>query len=301
MNSDVVLARNAASGDVKDREKVTRLVNELVVEKTEKYCKEFCFENRSLYACTLDASWGCQSIDAALCEWGNGSIVWMLDDLTNDNRLNKFEGRSNSGLINYLSKIAGSFQFRERWKDWRFRRRIRVPDYIKVLDNDACKVFWKLCDQDSVPNIAQVLGRELAEIEVVVKQIFAELHARKKLHKLNLAQLVSLTGLGVGDDPDMQFDLPAGGAGGEDQLFQDQIKAAFSRLSWKEQFILEVMVIDQLDVASVLTALSEQGISIKKGVPPEETSANQVYYFRNKALSKLKEKFCLGRGAFPGL
>jgi len=299
MNSDVVLARNAALGDVKDREKVTHLVNELVAEKTEKYCKEFCFENRALYTCTLDTNWGSQSTDAALCEWGNGSILWMLDDLTNDNRLNKFEGRSNSGLINYLSKIAGSFQFKERWKDWRFRRRIRVPDYIKVLDRDACKIFWKLCDQDAVPNIAQMLGRDLREVDAVVKQIFSELHARNKLHKLNLAQLVSLTGLGGGDEQDVQYDLCTKEATGEERFFQDQVKSAFSLLSWKEQFILEVMVIDQLDVTSVLAALKAQGISIKTGVAPEETSVNQVYYFRNKALSKLKDKFSLGRVSIP--
>jgi len=300
MNNDVTLAQNAAAGNSRDREKVTRLAYRLAKKKTERLCKQYCLENRTLYKCTLDNKWGNKSSDAPLCEWGNGSIAWMLDDLTNNKRLNKFEGRKNAALINYFSKIVNSFQFKERWKDWRRKRRIRVPEYIKALDNDAGKVFWKLCDQNSAPNIAQMLGRDPKEIDHIVRQIYTELHARKKMYTLNFPQEVSLTIPGPVDDQHTQFDLPSMEISSEDQLYQNQLKASFYQLSWKEQFILEAMVIDELDVKSVLVALIEQDISVKHGVPAKQTTANQVYYYRNKSLAKLKRLFELNGDATAG-
>jgi len=293
MNSDVTLAKNAAAGNKTDRAKVTQLAYPLITTKTEKLCKHYCLENRTRYKCTLDNKWGSQSTNAPLCEWGNGSVAWMLDDLTNKNRLNKFEGRKNASLINYLSKIASSHQFRERWKDWRRRRRIRVPDYVKVLDKDADKIFWKLCDQDSVPNIAQRLGRSPTDIDNIVKQIYTELHARKKMHQLSLPQLISLTAPATSDEQHTQLDLASGEADNDEKLYRQQIKSAFSQLSWQEQFILEAIIIDELDARSVLAALIEQDISIKPGVTPEKTSINHIYYFRNKTLTKLKNLFDL--------
>ena len=132
----VALARDAAAGNDRARKKINELAHPMIAYQTDRFCKRFCAENKYLYRCSLESPWGNAPRDALLCEWGNASYGWMLNDLTSENRLTRFKGTHGARIQDYLYRIANSLPFYERWKDWRFGRRIRVPDYVKDIDPD---------------------------------------------------------------------------------------------------------------------------------------------------------------------
>ena len=105
-DSDVVgnveLAVKAANGDKVARTKVNKIAEPIITYQTERFCKRFCNENRYLYACSLPNAWGTPANGTFLCEWGNASYGWMLNDLTGANRLRKFEGRNDAHLGQYV-------------------------------------------------------------------------------------------------------------------------------------------------------------------------------------------------------
>jgi len=294
VNEDVHLALSAAAGSYTDRKKVSKLIDELIRQKNRSLCKEFCAGRWAYYQCTADSGNGSQDSNAPYCEWGNGGYAWMLEDLSNPNRLKKFEGRNGSNLLNYLSKIANSLPFRERWKDWRFRQRIRVPAYIEVLDKDAGKLFRMMIrNNDDLPNLAQTLGRSEDEIRHIKSEIVAELYKRKRLSILDPTREISLTGFNRNDLDDTpgektEWDIPTQDLGIDVLEARQIVREAWQKLDWKEQYVLEAMVIDELNAKVVLQALKDEGIMIKKGVSPQETSVQQLYYFCNKTLTKLK-------------
>ena len=163
-DGDLALAQRAADGDTESRRAVTELVDPIVRARTEQFCKRFCRENRFRYTCTLPRPWGSAPADAPLCEWGNASYAWMLDDLSNANRLRRFEARDGASLRDYIHLIANSLPFYERWKNWRFDRRVHVPRYVAEMAPLAGRVFLALRSGDSVPLIAQQLGCAEAQI-----------------------------------------------------------------------------------------------------------------------------------------
>lgn len=275
------------------RDKVFHRIEHLIEKRTVQLCKEFCYQHRYEYYCTVDGKWGVSCEQSALCEWGNATYAWMLDDLLKSNRVKPFAGKSSESTVKYFSKIIHSQIFKERFKDWRFGRRIRVPEYIKVLDKDAQKIFWRLCDHDEPENIAQQLGRPFHDVAQVVERIHRELHRRNKIHLLLGTTNVAMDELDEGET------LNIAGTGRcaasqyeqwyEEERAKETVMNAYRKLSWKEQYVLDAMVVDGLKAGHVLQALRSIGISLTDDVPPSELTEQKVYYFLRKTMVKLKK------------
>ena len=102
----VELARRAAQGHRESQRAVNEIAHPLIEFQTDRFCKRFCRENQRLYRCSLRKPIGSAPADAASCEWGNASYGWMLDDLCKAERLQKYEGRNQASLFDYLPKSA---------------------------------------------------------------------------------------------------------------------------------------------------------------------------------------------------
>ncbi len=286
---DISLARRAAQGNYDARKKVYSLVQPVIDFQTNRFCRRFCAENQHLYRCSLSQPVGSTKSDSMLCEWGNGSYGWMLDDLCKADRLLKYEARNGAGLFGYLYSIANSLPFYERWKDWRFGRKQRVPTYIQSISEQAGKVFYALRSQSDLQAIAQQLAIPLAEVEVLARQIVATLTKRHKLYLLDPPQLSSLTGTGQDeqDGSTHQIDVATFDEPAEQYQQRELLQKAWNKLDAVEQFVLEALVVEEQDAGEVLEALLALDISIKPGVSAKDTNRQQLYYFRRKSLSKL--------------
>jgi len=290
----ITLARNAASGNSDARKQVNELVHPIICYQTDRFCKRFCAENKFLYRCTLPSSWGNAPNDALLCEWGNASYTWMLNDLTNEKRLQQFEGKNGARLQDYIYRIANSLPFYERWKDWRFGRRVSVPDYVKEIDPHAVKIFFALRRGEPLVLIAQNLQLSEQQVDDVAQKIVITLTKRNRLYLLNPEREHSLSEPNQQDsdathEPGVDTDLPSHDLDPEILERSEQLHEAWQQLTPVEQFVLEAMVIDEQDANDVLTALKNLKIQIKENVPVENTDRQQLYYFRRKTLAKLAE------------
>ena len=176
------LAKQAAADNSAARVEVNRLTHPIITFQTTRFCKRFCRENKYRYVCTLVEPKGVHLRDAVLCEWGNASYAWMLDDLTSPGRLRQFSGKNGARLNDYIYYIANSLPFYERWKDWRFGRKVNVPTYIKEMFPEASKIFFALRAGENIPAIAQKLARSEQPVEAMCQQIMITLTQRKRLH-----------------------------------------------------------------------------------------------------------------------
>ena len=259
--------------------------HELIDSHIQRLCKQLCYGNRFDYLCTLDDKWSRPPTDAVLCEWGNASYDWMLSELEYLQKQNAINGREVLQKRNYYNKILSSTPFWERYKNWRFKRRLRVPDYIKALDPDARQVFWWLHDQDNAENIAQRLRRNSKEIKRLINDIQLELAKRHRSYLLEPDIEYSLETLNPVDSENFfSFETQP-----EKQELQQKIKYAYQQLSWLEQFVLDSMVVDGLKADSVLSALKSQSLSLSEKLSCEQMNVQHVYYFLRKTISKLKE------------
>ena len=286
------LARQAAQGLAPARAQVNDLVQPIIDFQTSRFCKRFCRENRFRYQCTLSTPYGSAPKGANFCEWGNASYGWMLDDLTNSKRLNKFQAREGSSLYNYLYQIANSLPFYERWKDWRFDRKVYVPSYIQQLGPIAAKAFLALRAHQNIELIAQSLGENTATVENICQQIIMLLTQKKRLHLLNPPENISLTQYASDtdeQDSSKQMEIASYDEPLEQTENKKQLNDAWQQLSGVEQYVVEALVIEDQDASDVLGALTVMGVSIKDGVTPEQTNRQQLYYFRRKALAKLAD------------
>jgi len=286
---DLKLARRAVQGNADARQKVYTLAQPVIDFQTNRFCKRFCAENQQLYRCSLSQPIGSAKSDSALCEWGNASYGWMLDDLCKPERLQKYEARNGAGLFDYIYSIANSLPFYERWKDWRFGRKLRVPAYIQSIGEQAGKVFYALRGQQDLQAIAQQLAMPLYDVESIARQIIASLTKRHKLDLLDTPVLQSLTRSGQ-DDVDRsahQADIAVFDESPEHCQQREQLQQAWIHLDAVEQFVLEALVIEEQDASEVLEALVALDISIKPGLSAQETDRQQLYYFKRKCLSKL--------------
>lgn len=286
------LARQAAQGLAPARVQVNDLVQPIIDFQTSRFCKRFCRENRFRYQCTLPTPYGSPTEKTSLCEWGNASYGWMLDDLTSSKRLKKFQGREGSSLYNYLYQIANSLPFYERWKDWRFGRKVYVPTYIQELGPVAAKVFLALRTNQNIELIAQSLGENTTAVTNLCQQIIMLLTQKKRLHLLNPPENISLTqNASDSDEQDSskQMEIASYDEPPEQAENKKQLKDAWQQLSGVEQYVVEALVIEDQNAAAVLKALKMMGVSIKDGVTPEQTNRQQLYYFRRKTLTKLAE------------
>ncbi|NOZ53897.1 MAG: hypothetical protein GXP08_12320 [Gammaproteobacteria bacterium] len=284
----VELAVEAASGDKSARTKVNKIVDPIITYQTERFCKRFCNENRYLYSCTLANAWGTPSKDAILCEWGNASYGWMLNDLTNPKRLRKFDGRNNAHLGKYVFQIANSLPFYERWKDWRFGRKIHVPTYIQDMNPNAAKIFFALRSGNNVPLIAQKLAICENDVDAIAQRIIIELTQRNRLHLLDPPSTVSLTKSSTDqEERESQNDIAWTDLAPEQLEDNLRLKDAWQQLTPVEQYILEAMVIEEQDANDVLSALEKLNIQLNENVPANKTDRQQLYYFRRKTLARL--------------
>jgi hypothetical protein len=272
-----------------NQEEFFRILNGLINNKLNSLCKKYCFNNRYQYQCTIDLLWGVNESDNPLCEWGNASYAWMLSELTHTNRLEKIQGETSASLSRYFGKIIHSIAFIERFKNWRFQRRIRVPEYIKAIDIDAHRVFWGLCDHEEPHNMAQRLNRSEADILVIVKRINEELVQRKRCHLLDLTQISSLTSVNNPEGQAVEFEIPVEDKSIEQLDMEVRVRAAYDQLSWLEQYVIDSMIIDGLSAKAVLESLVQQNISVDEKVEPADMNIQNIYYFFRKTLSKLKE------------
>ena len=283
------LAKQAATGDKQAREKVNTLAHPIISFQTNRFCKRFCRDNRFRYVCTLTNSNIRPSRDAILCEWGNASYAWMLDDLTSSGRLRQYSGANGARLKDYFYYIANSLPFYERWKDWRFGRRVQVPSYIQDMGPAAASVFLGLRAHDEIENMAQRLACPVAEIQALCQRILILLTRKRRLHLLNPPSTVSLTE--THDDgsrgEDSQLDVASHDEPAERHEEKQMLRAAWKNLDAVEQFVLEALVIEEQDASQVLQALKSLDVSIKPGVAPADTDRQQLYYFRRKTLLRL--------------
>ena len=288
----VALAKNAAAGDIAARKEINELAHPMISYQTDRFCKRFCAENKYMYRCTLESPWGNAPNDALLCEWGNASYAWMLNDLTRENRLEQYEGRNGARLQDYIYHIANSLPFYERWKDWRFSRRIRVPDYIKDIEPDAGKVYLAMRSGDNIELVAQKCNLERDHTEVIAEKIIVVLTRKRRLHLLNPEREQSLSEPQSHRDKSSSHDTTD-----QDIAYYDpdpaqqeralQLHDAWRHLTAVEQFVMEAMVIDEQDANDVLAALKKLNIQIHDKVAAQDTDRQQLYYFRRKTLAKL--------------
>ncbi len=285
--ASLALARAAAGGDSAARAEVARLADPVIRYQTEQFCKRFCHDNRFRYACTLQRPWGSAPPGAPLCEWGNASYGWMLDDLCSERRLGRFEGRGQAGLGAWFYQIANSLPFYERWKNWRFGRRVHVPAYVAELGPLAARVFLALRNGDASPLIAQQLGCAQAQVDELARRIVGELAGRGRLHLLDPPRGESLSapdGEGGGGG---QRDLPSLDPSPEQAEWRTRLGEVWPQLSVTEQFVLEAMVIDEREANDVLQALALLDLPVAEGTPASATNRQQLYYFRRKTLARL--------------
>ncbi len=284
--TQIELARQAAKGQVAARKKINAIAEPMIQYQNNRFCKRFCKENQFRYQCTLTPPLGTQNKNHHLCEWGNAGYGWMLNDLTNEQRLLKYEARNGASLFDYLYQIANSQPFYERWKDWRFGRRVHVPDYIKCLSPDAARIFLLMRANENIENISQTIQLSIKKTEDLCRQIVVELTKRKRLYLLNPVTTDSLSQQADTADQDVAvYDETA-----ELQQQKQQLQQAWNELDAIEQFVLEAMLIDDEDAEDVLAALRRLNQPIKKNVPADKSNIQQLYYFRRKTLQKLAGK-----------
>jgi hypothetical protein len=292
ISEQIKLAQQAANGNQHARTEINELIHPIISYQTGRFCKRYCFENRYRFACTLDKPVGPSSKDALLCEWGNASYGWMLNDISNSNRLLRYQGKHNSSLNNYLYSIANSLPFYERWKDWRFDGNVHVPTYIKEYHPDARHVFYGLRAQEPIEFIAQKLGKSEHEIQELSREIIIILTKKKRLHLLDPPSTQSLTnsnGESQSDESYAENDIASYDESIESSEEKLKLHQAWSQLTPVEQYVIEAMVIEEQDADDILTALKKLNISIKQGVAASETNRQQLYYFRRKTIAKLND------------
>ena len=285
---NIQLAQDAAENAVAARKKVNDLIAPIIHYQTNRFCKRFCKENRSRFKCTLKSPTGSPPADATLCEWGNGSYAWMLNDLSSANRLKKFQANNNATLFDYCYVIANSLPFYERWKDWRFGRKVYIPTYIQALGKNAVTVFYALRSQQSLEQISQKTSQSVNQTKKLSREIIKLLTQKNRLYLLNSLQNVSLT---QDNDTKRQSTVESETATYDERIETIEenllLSKAWKKLNPVEQFVIEALVIEEQDAEIVLNSLRKLDISFKANVTAEDLDRQQLYYFRRKTLAKL--------------
>lgn len=284
----IQLAREAAENIAASRKKVNELLAPIIQYQTNRFCKRFCKENRSLYKCTLKPPIGYPPADASLCEWGNGSYAWMLDDLSSAKRLLKYQGKNNASLFDYCYVIANSLPFYERWKDWRFGRKTYVPSYIRTLGELAVSVFYGLYAEQSVEQISQSTSQPVDRIKQLSREIIRLLTNKNRLYLLNSVQTISFT-QETSEETHASLQAEIASFDEDHAVYEEKQKLAkaWGLLSPVEQFVTEALIIEEQDAMVVLNSLKKLNLTIKEGVSANDIDRQQLYYFRRKTLSKL--------------
>lgn len=276
-------------------EDIRAIVEPIIIQTTHGLCKQHCHSERFRFRCTIDASWSRAPRDASLCDRGNEAYEWMLRDLLGGAKLDKFLDSDRAGVVKYFTKTVNSQPFYERFKDMRFGERIRVPAYIKASHPLACRVFWMLRKQEPIPYIAQALQQPEAMVRIWINDIHAKLREHRSSHLLQSHAALSLDSLNENEEApysdsvtvkDLHHDL-------ERQQEQARARAAYEKLSWQEQFIVDTFT-ENLGAKAVLEALAQEGIvleGVNDGPMDEKCAEQRLYYLRRKTLVRLKALF----------
>lgn len=287
---NIRLAQEAAENEVSSRKKVNALIAPIINYQTNRFCKRFCKENRAIYKCTLNPPiGGSPPVDASLCEWGNGSYAWMLDDLSNSKRLKKYQAKNNATLFDYCYVIANSLPFYERWKDWRFGRKVYVPSYIQAMGKTVVSVYYGMRSQQSIEQISQSTCQSLDETRVFSRNIIQILTKKNRLYLLNASKNISLSPDSENAHASLELETAIYDEAIDKHEDKLRLSKAWKKLTAIEQFVVEALVIEEQDAQIILNTLTKLNISIKQGIPANKTNRQQLYYFRRKALAKLNK------------
>lgn len=288
-----MLIKQACAGDRDARTYINSVAAPYIEFHSDRFCRRFCQYSYRNARCTLSPPQGPSPSDSALCDKANASYAWMLDELTNNNRLRKIEAKSEAQLASYFKAMAISLPFYERWKNWRFERRVHVPQYICDINEQAKVVFLNLRSESNFALIAQKIGASENLVRETADKIIIELSQRKRLHLLNPPSTQSLS-LPENSDSDgesngVQQEIEDSKFSPETLLQADELKQAWSQLDDVEQFVVEALVIEQQDANIVLHALAENNVPLGKNTHADQNDRQQLYYFKRKTLEKLEK------------
>ncbi len=295
------LLKKAAEGEASARTSVNEVARPYIQFQTDKFCRRFC-QNQHLRArCTLSPPQGRPKSSKAndtLCDKANASYGWMLDDLTNENRLQRIRAESVPQLAAYFKTTANSLPFYERWKNWRFDRRVHVPEYISEIDEYAKAIFLQLRSGNTFEMIAQTVGAKEPHVRTIIDKILIELTQRKRLHLLSAPKTVTFSELSTSSQHSDQHsaDEDNGTTEFEDHTLSPekltyslQLRKAWDQLDDIEQYIVESLVIENQDANTVLKTLKHLEIPLKKNGSHLQNDRQQLYYFKRKTLEKLQK------------
>lgn len=291
--NDQQLVQQTIAGDVSARKKVNEIAHPLISYQTRLFCKRFCKDNIINYQCTLPGTTISDNTPRPFCEWGNASYSWMLDDIASNEKLSRYQATNQATLKQYLSQIVHSLPFYERWKNWRFERRIYVPDYIQAIHKKAHRIFYAMKSGDSTEIISQAINETEQTVSEISYQILAELTSRNKLHILQPRYEFSINQ--QEESETSSIELPSNEQTPDTSASNLQLAKAWQQLNSLEQFVLESLVIDNQDANDVLAAIH----AMAKSVGTDELSQKlksiqnrqQLYYFKRKALCRLHSIF----------
>ncbi len=194
-HDDLPIVKMAVSGDAAAREAIVNLVHPLIQiqAQTKIFCIRLCQKQYFFTQCTLFPDYAARANDATLCDWGNHSYTWELEDLCSPEHLSQFKGEYGTRLTTCFFAVINSLFIHERWKNIRFCRRIRVPSFIKAIGPIAEKCFFWLHDGNSPETIAPKAGMTIEKIKEILDRIIDVLTTRCRLYLLNKETAVSLT------------------------------------------------------------------------------------------------------------
>ncbi len=280
----------AADGEAAAREKVNALAHPFIQFQTDTFCRRFCQGRHRHARCTLTPPQGASTkhlnSSDPLCDQANASYTWMLDDLTRATRLKKIEGTSEGQVASYFKTIANSLPFYERWKNWRFERRVNVPSYIVELDPQAKAIFLQLRGGCNSALTAQNLGLSENHVRDIADRIVITLTQRKRLHLLNPDTTESLQQ--ANSDAGEEAEIGDERYAPDKAAYSAQLASVWRKLSELEQFVVEALVIENQDANAVLHALSTLNMPLKSGQAAEANNRQQLYYFKRVTLEKLQ-------------
>lgn len=293
------LLKNASDGDKAARKTINTVANPFIEFQTDRFCRRFCQYSFRDARCTLTPpQGGFRGVrgEEILCDKANASYTWMLDELTNKQRLSKIRAENTAQLGSYFKTIVNSLPFYERWKNWRFERRIHVPTYICEINEQAKSIFLQLHSNRDMKIIAQNLGLSENKVNSTAEAILISLTQRKRLHLLNPTRTFSFSDVTSTSDNNEEESnsqaesLEVGDTqfSPENLVYSSQIKAAWNQLSELEQYIIEALVIEEQDAIVVLKALATLDISLKQNQSSQRNNRQQLYYFKRKSLEKLQ-------------
>ncbi len=285
------ILHRAAEGEASAREKINGLAHPFIQFQTDTFCRRFCQGRHRHARCTLSPPQGSstQHLNNSdpLCDHANASYAWMLEELTHARRLKKIEATSEGQVAAYFKTIVNSLPFYERWKNWRFERRINVPTYIVEIDPQAKQIFLQLHGGCNTALTAQNLGLSENHVRDIADKILITLTQRKRLHLLNPDRTESLQQSSSDEHEDTEIGDERYAP--EHAAFSQQLTAAWRKLNELEQFVVEALVIEKQDANAVLHALSSMDMPLKAGQAAKENNRQQLYYFKRVTLEKLQK------------